>query len=220
MPSSRICQNPSCQKEFLTTSHKIAEGKGKYCSKRCMVPPRIMLTCEHCKNFFDVPPHRKNAKVCSRQCEVKNRKVTPVCQRVEKHLDRASSPYGCWLWTGSISNGYGYIKRHKQSAIKVIKVLWEEENGPVPQGMEICHNCPGGKDNKACCRPSHMFLGTHAQNMADASKKGLLSDGANHRSTKLNSSQIQEMHKLFHDYICKILQGKKRNRLYPDVNSL
>lgn len=51
------------------------------------------------------------------------------------------------------------------------RVSWEITNGPIPEGMEVCHNCPGG-DNPRCVRPDHLFLGTRAENMADRKAKG------------------------------------------------
>ncbi len=42
--------------------------------------------------------------------------------------------------------------------------------GEIPSGLEVMHNCPGG-DNRKCCNPNHLSLGTHAENLKDRDLK-------------------------------------------------
>lgn len=76
----------------------------------------------------------------------------------------------CWLWTaGTTRDGYGTVK-FKFRATTTHHVAWELTNGPIPAGLWVLHDCPGG-DNKICVRPDHMFLGTSSDNQKDRWKK-------------------------------------------------
>ena len=89
----------------------------------------------------------------------------------------------CWVWTGARThNGYGhmYYATHsgKQTQRRAHRVSWEIANGPVPAGLCVLHRC----DNPACVRPSHLFLGTYADNIHDAISKERHAAGPRHGS--------------------------------------
>lgn len=75
---------------------------------------------------------------------------------------------GCWEWTGSLqTQGYGNIEI-KGKRLLPHRIAYVLHKGEIPQGLSVCHHC----DNPKCCNPEHLFLGTAADNMNDASQKG------------------------------------------------
>lgn len=77
-------------------------------------------------------------------------------------------PDECWPWTGAVTGkGYGKISlayRHR-NAHRVAFELW---HGPIPDGLLVCHRC----DNRPCCNPAHLFVGTAKDNAEDMMAKG------------------------------------------------
>ena len=74
----------------------------------------------------------------------------------------------CWPWVGKAkaNGGYGLLSVDGK-ACRAHRLAWELANGPIPAGLFCCHKC----DNPACCNPSHIFLGTAADNLRDMREK-------------------------------------------------
>jgi len=82
-------------------------------------------------------------------------------------------PNKCWEWTaGKNGGGYGAIDEAGKS-LRAHRVSWELTYGSIPKGLCVLHHC----DNKLCCNPSHLFLGTQADNIADKTAKGRQAKG-------------------------------------------
>lgn len=75
---------------------------------------------------------------------------------------------GCWEWQASLNHGgYGQIG-FNGGVLYAHRAAWILANGPIPDGLYVCHKC----DNRKCCNPEHMFLGTFEDNMNDKVQKG------------------------------------------------
>lgn len=74
----------------------------------------------------------------------------------------------CWPWPFYVqTQGYGQIHQngrklltHRCAAASLL--------GTIPRGVLVRHGC----DNPPCINPSHLHLGTHADNMRDIVERG------------------------------------------------
>jgi len=110
---------------------------------------------------------------------MKATRKTPV-ERLWSHV--IEQPDGCVEWTGCTDrDGYGRI-RFDGKTVGTHQLAWILANGPIPDGMCVLHHC----DNPPCCQTEptegfpdgHLFLGTHADNMADREAKGRCRSGS------------------------------------------
>ena len=84
-------------------------------------------------------------------------------------LDRLiEDPDHCWLWQGLVSgHGYGRLP-WRQMNFTAHRISYELHYGSFPSWLLVLHRC----DTRLCCRPDHLFLGTHQDNVDDMIAKG------------------------------------------------
>lgn len=134
---------------------------------------------------------RKEAIVIARAVRVAN--APSLHERFWSKVNRLGINE-CWPWMAAVrrpDEGYGafYLNgRHQPSN----RVAWMLTNGPIPQGLVVCHRC----DNPPCCNPAHLFLGTKLDNDKDRIAKGRQCRGSQQKYAVCTENDVKRLREL------------------------
>ena len=94
----------------------------------------------------------------------------------------------CWNWARASSRGYGdtFIDGKHESSHRA---AWRFTYGSIPEGLCVLHKC----DNRLCCNPTHLFIGTYQDNSDDKCSKGRQSKGDYPISSKLKDQDVYDI---------------------------
>jgi hypothetical protein len=161
-----------------------------------MPSKRITCTCVQCgQPFLALPDQRFCTPACKSAAQRRHLSPDDIAARLWARVDRSGD---CWLWTGYTNpGGYGQMNVGGHRTRLTHRVAWELTYGAIPDGDFVCHRC----DTPACCRPDHLFLGSHTDNMRDATQKGRLPRneqiGEAHKAAKLTADDVRRMRALY-----------------------
>jgi len=111
---------------------------------------------------------------------------------------------GCIVSTSHKVGKRGYLLFKRDGKIvKGHRLVYEAYNGPIPEGLLICHKC----DNRGCLNPDHFFGGTNADNLKDMAEKGrahkpfgnIWNRGEKSGNAKLTDEQASSIREKYHN---------------------
>jgi hypothetical protein len=154
--------------------------------------PRIpqAITCQHCGKTHRT--RNVESRYCSHECATRALYPQPTIETLPSFYD-VKADTGCWLWNHMVYGGRGWVLRGRGGPREpAYRFVWELLRGEIPDGLNVCHDCPGG-DNPLCVNPDHLFLGTQRENLIDASRKGRLKVGEANKLSRLTVEQVREI---------------------------
>lgn len=126
-------------------------------------------------------PTHSQMKCCSESC------------RFWINVGVSADPDACWPWTKYIGeHGYGTLTGDGQrGGMLTHRFAYRVVNGEIPEGMLVCHRC----DNRPCCNPNHLFVGTYMDNVVDMKQKGRerKSHGEDHSKAILTEKEVRQI---------------------------
>lgn len=85
-------------------------------------------------------------------------------QKFQRQYEKTET---CWNWIGYLDRyGYGKFKLDNRT-VKAHRYSYQLHYGDFNESLHVLHHC----DNPRCVNPSHLFLGTNRDNVADRTAK-------------------------------------------------
>lgn len=97
----------------------------------------------------------------------------------------------CWEWSAAYyPDGYGIFSAGGENW-RANRYAYLVSRGSIPEGKQILHHC----DNPRCVRPTHLYAGTHTDNVRDRVERNRQPKitGERHHATKVTSEQVREI---------------------------
>lgn len=139
-------------------------------------------------------------------------KKVDTAKRFWEKVDSSAGEDACWPWKACVGKD-GYGRFHSNDIIHSAHrfALAISTQRVIPSDMVVCHRC----DNKLCCNPRHLFVGTQRDNIYDMLGKGRwvpppLKRGEQNGNSKLSRGQVNNIRQMSQSGV----EGKKLAEMF------
>jgi hypothetical protein len=95
----------------------------------------------------------------------------------------------CWPWRyGQNHDGYGEFRRNTTNEL-AHRIAYELSRGDIPADSVVRHSC----DNRLCCNPAHLLIGSHADNVADRVHRNRSAKGSTNGRAVLDEEAVSHI---------------------------
>lgn len=120
-----------------------------------------------------------------------------LADRLDLYTDKSD---GCWLWTGG-GTRYGKTVINGKT-VSAHVAAYQESFGAIPSGMVVRHKC----DTPKCVRPSHLELGTNADNSRDMTDRERQARGERQWCAKMTAESVADLREAYESGAANIPQ--------------
>jgi len=116
-----------------------------------------------------------------------------LAERLMLNIERITET-GCWIWLAYCNaDGYAIIK-YDGKPVQAHRLAYKAFIGDFSASLQVLHRC----DVPCCLNPTHLFLGTHADNMRDRESKGRANHPRGNLSgkSKLSETKVVEIKRM------------------------
>lgn len=137
-------------------------------------------------------------------------------------------PDECWEWVGAVNKncGYGVFQLQTKTTVYAHRVaaflygLVTNIKAPVNKKAAafVLHTC----DNRKCCNPRHLYIGTLQQNTRDMRKRrrAYVPRGEEHPNAKLTNTQVVVIRQRYAKGVLQTALAKEYNVSFATISDI
>ena len=126
----------------------------------------------------------------------------------------------CWDFLGAVRGGTSRYKIFMRSGsnkmVYAHRYMYALVVGEIQAGLVVRHKC----DNRFCVNPSHLCVGSYADNSHDAVERGRTARGERGGTSKFTEEDVHEIRRLWRSGVRQVELARRYNVTQPAISAV